>query len=409
MSTRTRLIVFFASIPVIAFTLIGGYLGRVSAGEDTYRHLRIFEDVVSLISNNYVEEVDLDDVMHGALRGLTEGLDAESAYLSQEDVDRLESGRPLPEGGVGLTVTRRYYVQVVAAHDGSPAADAGILPGDFLRAIDGEPTRRMSAIEGERRLRGEPGSTVTLSLIRGSTQEPFDIDLVRTRVGPVAVAGRVLNEADGIGYIRIPGFGDDVVAQISDMVASLTERGASHLIIDVRNAARGTYRAAVDAARLFVDDGTLVIREEQGGNQTPLEATAGGDAISTPATVLVNFGSSGPAELFAAALSERDRATTIGQRTAGRAPTPTSPKAGSPAGWNRLVAVLCPLPEGLGRSDPSLRRRAGRTGRGTDAGARRAAPDQRPHPGTGLTRNRGPTGCPGAGRHDCQRRLESQL
>ena len=185
--------------------------------------------MVSLISNNYVEEVDLDDVMHGALRGLTEGLDAESAYLSQEDVDRLESGRPLPEGGVGLTVTRRYYVQVVAAHDGSPAADAGILPGDFLRAIDGEPTRRMSAIEGERRLRGEPGSTVTLSLIRGSTQEPFDIDLVRTRVGPVAVAGRVLNEADGIGYIRIPGFGDDVVAQISDMVASLTERGASHL------------------------------------------------------------------------------------------------------------------------------------------------------------------------------------
>ena len=332
MSTRTRLIVFFASIPVIAFTLIGGYLGRVSAGEDIYRHLRIFEDVVSLISNNYVEEVDLDDVMHGALRGLTEGLDADSAYLSQEDVDRLESGRPLPEGGVGLTVTRRYYVQVVAAHDESPAADAGILPGDFLRAIDGEPTRLMSAIEGERRLRGEPGSTVTLSLIRGSTQEPFDIDLVRTRVGPVAVAGRVLNEADGIGYIRIPGFGDDVVAQISDMVASLTERGASHLIIDVRNAARGTYRAAVDAARLFVDDGTLVIREEQGGNQTPLKATAGGDAISTPATVLVNFGSSGPAELFAAALSERDRATTIGQRTAGR------------AGLQKLVR----LPDGTG-------------------------------------------------------------
>lgn len=320
MSSRTRLIVFFVSIPIIAFTLIGGYLGQVSAGEDTYRHLRIFEDVVSLISNNYVEDVDLDDVMNGALRGLTEGLDADSAYLSQEDVDRLESGRPLPDGGVGLTVTRRYYIQVVAAHDGSPAAEAAILPGDFIRAIDDEPTRFMSAIEGERKLRGEPGSSVTLSLIRGSTQEPFDIELVRTRMRPVAVTGRILSDSsDGtIGYLRVPGFDEDSVAQISETVTSLTDRGALHLIIDIRNAASGTYRTAVDAARLFVAGGTLVIREEHGGDQTPLEAPTGNDAISTPVTVLINFGSSGPAELFASALTERDRAITVGQRTAGR-------------------------------------------------------------------------------------------
>ena len=92
MSTKTRWIIVLASVPVIAFTLIGGYLGRVSAGENTYRHLRIFEDVVSLISNNYVEEVDLDEVMQGALRGLAEGLDSDSAYLMQEDVRRLERG-----------------------------------------------------------------------------------------------------------------------------------------------------------------------------------------------------------------------------------------------------------------------------------------------------------------------------
>ena len=320
MYSRNRLIIYLVSIPLIAFTLIGGYLGQVSAGEDTYRHLRIFEDVVSLISNNYVENVDLDDVMKGALRGLTEGLDTDSAYLSQEDVDRLESGRPLPEGGVGLTVTRRYYIQVVAAHDGSPAAEAGILPGDFVRAINGEPTRFMSAIEGERKLHGEPGSSVTLSLIRGSTQEPFDIDLVYARAPPVAVTGRILSDPgdSSIGYLRIPGFDEGVVAQISNNVASLSDRGVSHLIIDIRNAASGTYRAAVDAARLFVAGGTLVIREEHGGGQTPLEASVGKGAISTPVTILINFGSSGPAELFAAALTERDRATTVGQRTAGR-------------------------------------------------------------------------------------------
>ena len=103
---RTRIIVFFASIPIIAFTLIGGYYGRAAAGEEeqTYRHLRVFEDVTSLISNNYVELVDLDDVLQGALRGLAEGLDSDSAYLSPDDVSLIASDRPQPEGRVGLDV-----------------------------------------------------------------------------------------------------------------------------------------------------------------------------------------------------------------------------------------------------------------------------------------------------------------
>ena len=318
MTPRSRLLILFASIPVVAFTLIGGYLGRVSAGEDTYRHLRIFEDVVSLISNNYVEEVELETVIQGALRGLAEGLDADSAYLSREDVNRIESGQPLPEGNVGLTVTRRYYIQAVAADDGSPAAKAGILPGDFIRAIDGEPTRFMSAVEGQRRLHGEPGSSVSLSLVRGSTQEPYDIELTRERTGDRSVSGRIL-DAGGIGYVRIPAFSDNVTEQLSDTVKSLTDSGAEHLVIDIRNTADGDYEASVDAAGLFVSTGTLVIRKEQGDKETPLEATSGASAISTPLTLLLNFGSSGPAEVFAAALTETQRASTVGQRTSGRA------------------------------------------------------------------------------------------
>ena len=320
MPLRTRLIVFFASIPLIAFTLIGGYYGRAAAGEEeqTYRHLRVFEDVVSLISNNYVELVDLDDVLEGALRGWAEGLDSDSAYLSPSEVRWIVSGQPLAEGSVGLEVTRRYYLQVIAARDGSPAAEAGIAPGDFVRAIDGDPTRLLSVIEGEQRLHGEPGTTVTLSLIRGSTQEPYDIELVRERLAPAGVSGRLLEEAEGVGYLRIPVFGENVAAAIADTVAMLEADGAAHLIIDVRSAAEGTYEAAIEAARLFVAEGTLAIREENGDARTPLEATAGQDAIALPATLLTNFGSSGPAEVFVAALVEHDRATTIGQRTAGR-------------------------------------------------------------------------------------------
>ena len=318
MSTKTRWIIALASVPVIAFTLIGGYLGRVSAGENTYRHLRIFEDVVSLISNNYVEEVDLDEVMQGALRGLAEGLDSDSAYLLEEDVDRLERGGTLPDGNVGLTVTRRYYTQVVATRDGSPAAAAGILPGDFVRAIDGEPTRFMSAIEADRRLHGQPGSTVTVSLIRGRTQEPYDITLERNTTANLEVTGRLLDTTNAIGIVRIPSFHNDVATQVSDVITALTAQGASRLVIDVRNAATGSYPNALDTARLFIDDGTLVILQEQGGTKTSVEASQTGTRIDIPMTLLINYGSSGPAELFVAALSDRELAKAVGQRTAGR-------------------------------------------------------------------------------------------
>ncbi len=345
---RTRLVVLVASIPLVVFTLVGGFLGREAAGENPYRHLRILEDVVSLISNNYVEDVDLGEVMDGALRGLTEGLDADSAYLSAEDVDRIENGRPLPAGGIGVEVRRRYYLQVVAPFDGSPAARAGVLPGDFIRAIDSEPTRFMSAIEGQRLLRGEPGSTVTISLIRGSTQEPYDIELVRESLVRSGVTHRMVGE--GIGYVRVPSFDAGSGDAISDVVGLLAARDPSRVILDLRNNATGVYTESVAAARLFVADGTLAVRREQGDRGVAVEIPILTDVdpserteiglvpdrvphfLDTPLVLLTNFGTAGPAELFVAALTGRDRATTIGQRTAGRA----------------SEQKLVPLPDGTG-------------------------------------------------------------
>ena len=214
-----------------------------------------------------------------------------------------------------------------------------------MRAIDGEPTRLLSVIEGKQRLHGEPGTAVTLSLIRGSTQEPYDIALVRERLAPTAVSGRLLEEADGVGYVRVPTFDEGVAAGIADEIATLEAGGASHLVIDVRNAAEGTYEAAVRAAELFVADGTLAIREEHGDTRTPLEATAGEDAIGLPVTLLINFGSSGPAEVFVAALVEPERATTVGQRT-GRTYQPAATR--SAAGRGRTVAFVGTLPDRCG-------------------------------------------------------------
>ena len=316
MPLKPRLIVLIVAIPIFAVAIIGGFMERATAGQDTYRHLRIFEDVVSLISRNYVEEIDLDSVMSGALRGLSEGLDSDSSYLAREDVERLESGRPLPAGSLGIEVTRGYYVQIISVADGSPAAEASILPGDYIRAIDGEPTRFMSGIEGERLLRGQPGSSVIVSLIRGNTQEPYDIELIRQRLSNPGVSSRLL--PDEIGYIRIGGFNQGISADISSAINVLLADGSKTLILDVRNNATGSFDEGISAARLFLGNGTVGIRAESDDQQTSFTSETGDAAIDEPLLLLTNFGTSGPAEVFTAALVDRERARSIGQRTAGR-------------------------------------------------------------------------------------------
>src|SRR4029077_3618557 len=124
MNSRTRAIVISISTPVVAFALVGGLLGKVMAREETFQHLKPFDDVVNFIMGNYVEEVKIDTVMHGAMRGLAAGFDPESAYLTRDQVKEVESQKRLPAGDVGRGPTRRYSLRVTPARDASPAAKA---------------------------------------------------------------------------------------------------------------------------------------------------------------------------------------------------------------------------------------------------------------------------------------------
>src|SRR3954470_24152745 len=158
MSSSTRRLVLWISAPVVTFAIVGGFLSKVTAREDTYQHLRIFDDVVNLITGNYVEKADVDKVMTGAMHGLADSLDPDSAFLSVDQVKQAESNAALPAGEIGIDLTRQYYLRVIATRDGSAAAKAGIRTGDYVRLIDGRPTREMSVFEGMRLLRGAPGS-----------------------------------------------------------------------------------------------------------------------------------------------------------------------------------------------------------------------------------------------------------
>jgi len=342
MSSRTRLIVMSISAPVIAFAIVGGFLGKVMAGQDApYQHLKIFDDVVTMISSQYVEEVNIDKVMNGAMHGLADGLDPDSAYLTPAQVKQVEAGTPLPPAGVGLELTRQYYLRVIAARDNSPAAKAGLRTGDYIRAINDLPTREMSVWEGTRMLRGAPGTKVTVTVIRGNAADPHVVELVRQAEPPSVVSGRVA--APGVGYIRIAGISKDTAEQVKAHAADAVKNGATKLIMDVRRVSNGSPEDGLAMARLFVAKGTLAMRETKNGPRETIASGPGDGSITLPAVVLIDTGTSAAAEVFASALSGNKRADLIGEHTIGRAAEQKLIKLPDGAGlWLSTMRYLTP-------------------------------------------------------------------
>lgn len=316
MTSRTRLWVLAISTPVIVFALLGGYLGQAMAKDDTYQRLRIFEDVVSLVVNNYVEDVDVKKAMNGAMRGLADGLDPDSAFLTPDLVKAFDANTNPGNAEIGVELVRQYYLRVVSARDGSPAAKAGIRSGDYIRAIDGKATRGMSSFEGARLLRGSPGSTVALLVIRGNAAEPHEVSLVREPVTGTEVVSRMANPTSG--YLRVLEFTKDTAARLRQAAAALAKTGARQYVVDLRGTARGDIDDGIAAARLFVPAGTLAIRQTKAMRE-PIAARPGDASVTAPVVLLVDQGTSGAAEVFAGALDGNKRAELIGEHTIGRA------------------------------------------------------------------------------------------
>jgi len=214
-------------------------------------------------------------------------------------------------------LTRQYYLRVIAARDGSPAAKAGLMPGDYIRAIDGQSTRDTTVYEGQRLLRGKPGTKVHLTVLRGNAAEPHELDLVREELPALSVKSRIA--APGVGYLRVAEFGKNTTDQIKSEIASLQKAGAKSVVIDLRGTAFGDPDAGVAAARLFVPSGVLAYRQDRGKEKETISAATGDGAITISTVLLTDNGTSNGAEVFAAALAGNKRAQLVGEHTLGRA------------------------------------------------------------------------------------------
>ncbi len=321
MSRRTRLLAVITSTPLLVLVLVGGMLGtaRPATGQQGFDHLPVFWDVVRLTLGAYVETPDVEKVMDGAMRGLTDGLDPMSSYLSPAEVRALDAATPPPAADAGITITKQFYLRIVGVRDGSTAARAGLRSGDFIRAIDDVPTRDMSVHAGTRLLTGPAGSRVTLLVIRSNAAEPRPISVAREIPGTQRAIGRRL--PGGEAYVRVSSFGAGVVDEIRSAVAGLGPAAAPGVIVDVRDTADGPLDAGIAAARLFVRSGTLATRSRRNIEPEKTAAAPSDGALTMPVVLLVSTGTAHAAELFSAALADNKRATLVGTPTAGLAST----------------------------------------------------------------------------------------
>ena len=315
MTQKTRWFVVLVSTPLVALVTVGGLMGTPHAAEQqSIEHLRVFEDVLRLVFNAYVEDVNVDKVMDGAMRGLTDGLDTSSAFLQPDEVRAMDSKAAQPAGDVGLAVTRQFYLRVLGVRDGSPAARAGLQSGDFVRMIDNTPTRDMSGVTGARLLRGAPGSKVSVTVIRGNPADPHTFQLVRE-----ALSGDLVRTTtvDGVGHVRVTSFAAGTADALRAAFDGLATSKATGAVIDLRGVSDGTPDDGIKAARLFVKSGTLAVRAGKSGAPVKIAAAEGDGAVTLPVVLLVSNGTANAAEVFSAALSGNQRADLVGEPTAG--------------------------------------------------------------------------------------------
>lgn len=315
MSSRTRLLVALASTGLVGYVAVGSLLGRV-LGDTSYGQLTVFNEVVRMVADSYVEPVNIDRAMGTAERGLTEALDGDSAYLDDADYRTLQQPAA-HDADIGVTLTRRYaFLMIVSARPGSPGERAGLRAGDLIKTIDGRHSRAIALPIGERLLRGAPGSMVKLAIMRSRT-EPIEITVVRERPTPAPPESRRLEQ--GPGYVRIREFAPQTAEDVRARIEALAREGAPSLVLDLRDVATGQPEEAVKVAELFVSSGVLARLSGRKHPEQVWKADPAHHVWDRPLVALVGNGTAGPGEVLAAALVDAERARLVGQHTFGRA------------------------------------------------------------------------------------------
>ncbi len=289
--------------------------------QQDYQNLELLIDVLTLVRDNYVEEISLEELIDGAVRGIFDNLDPHSNYLTADMYDDLKVEIQGQFGGIGIELAiRDRDLVIVAPIEGTPACRAGILAGDQIVAINGKTTRDVDMIQAVRLLRGDVGEAVDLTISRPGMAEPFEVSLVREIIEVQSVRSRLLE--NNYGYLRLIQFqersGEDVAEHLQQL-HSQTDDGLNGLILDLRNNPGGLLDAAIAVADLFIADGLIVSASgRQPETRQSFPAQADNTQPDYPMVVLINGGSASASEIVAGALQDHQRAVILGEQSFGK-------------------------------------------------------------------------------------------
>ena len=304
-------------------TLLGGGAWAQDGGDtpDTYELLDLFGEVFERIRNDYVEETEDEELLEAAIQGMLRNLDPHSTFLNQKNFQSIRQQTRGEFGGLGIEVTldETGYVRVVAPIDDTPAFRAGIQSGDLIMELDGVPVQGMTLGEAVEKMRGEVGSDIVLTILRGE-QEPFQTTVTRDWIKVRSVRHRI--EGGDIGYLRISSFTGQTQSGLDKSIAAIKEEAGESLkgfILDLRSNPGGLLDQAISVSDTFLEKGEVVsTRGRNIDNAQRYHATPGDQIDGMPLIVLINGGSASASEIVAGALQDHGRAIILGTQSFGK-------------------------------------------------------------------------------------------
>ena len=309
---------------LLVVALVGVFAGVVMAkrlpfDSDAYEQLKVFTEVLSYVEANYVEEIDPQKAIQGAIRGMLRTLDPHSSFMPPDVYREMQVETEGRFGGLGIEITiRNDVLTVVSPIEGTPAFRAGVQPGDQIIKVDGESTKDMSLVDAVKKLRGPEGSAVTISLFREGFTEPKDFTLTRAVIQIKSV--RWTKVRDDVGYIKLRSFHKTSTEELEHALQDLEEQRIGGLVLDLRNNPGGLLEQAIAVADLFLEGGQLIVYTQGRLASQNMKGFSKNEGThpNYPMVILINGGSASASEIVAGALKDLSRATVVGTQSFGK-------------------------------------------------------------------------------------------
>ncbi len=307
--------------PRLGATLVTSALAQSSGNAETYRLLTLFGDVFDRVRAEYVEPVNDRDLIENAINGMLTGLDPHSNYMNAKEFRDMQVQTHGEFGGLGLEVTQENgFVKVISPIDDTPASRAGIKPGDLILELNGQTVQGLTLNDAVDRMRGPPGSKITLQIKRAGVDTPVVVSMNREVIKIEVVKDHL--EGGDIAYIRLTGFNEQTDSGLHHAYEKLRAQAGGHLrgvILDLRNNPGGLLDQAVSVSDDFIDHGEVVSTRARNPDDSQRWDAKGGDITDgLPLVVLINNGSASASEIVAGALQDHRRAILVGQRSFGK-------------------------------------------------------------------------------------------